>query len=105
MRHLDAAPGNTAQTAGDEQTAAAASVPLEAEGGKLPGSSRGGTPEATGEQTAAAAAADPDNHLDQGIGEIHHQRSAESPPSEASVPASAPASSTTTPEASEEDAE
>jgi hypothetical protein len=47
------------------------------------------------ESAPASEEANPDDNLDQGIGEIHQQMNAEFVPSEPSVPASAPASSTT----------
>ena len=75
-----------APLAQDDSPAAAAAVPVP-------------------ESAPASEEANPDDNLDQGIGEIHQQMNAEFVPSEPSVPASAPASSTTTPETSEEDAE
>ena len=67
---------------GEQAAAAAAAEPPEAEEGKFPGLSRGGSSEAEGEQTAAAAAAaedpladihaDPNDPLDQKMRKKHH---------------------------------
>jgi hypothetical protein len=73
------------------------------EGVMLPGSSRGGTLEGTVEHLTITPAAASDS-LDQGIAQTEEEVNTPRLPSEVSVPPSAPASSTTTPGTTEEEA-